>query len=738
MKIKEGMNEVSQLNFSNDILNMLEKRYLKTNEDGEVVETPEEMFMRVASNVASVNKEYDDDRSYEKERQEFFKFMNQGLFMPNSPALMNAGTEMNQLAACFVIDVPDSMEGIFQGIKDMALIQKSGGGVGMSFSKLRPKGDQVQSTGGVSSGPISFMSAYDSAIGTVRQGGKRRGASIGIMDISHPDIEKFIESKSEEGKLKNFNISVAIDDEFMEAVKKDGDYELVNPRTGRVSKTVKARNLYEKICEGAWKNGEPGVIFLDTINRDNPFEVNGPNDPHYITSTNPCGEICMESWEACNLGHINLSRIVEDGEIDWGLLEHLVDMGVRFLDNVVDASDYPLDKITEKVQENRKIGLGVMGWHDLLMQLEIPYDSKEAIDLAERIMSFIYVRAKDASCRIAKERGCFPTFEDSKYEHPMRNATLLTIAPTGSTSMIADASSSIEPVFGFSYRKGVMDEEVLMVNDYLLDYLIDKGEYSEDVEKKIEEEGSIQDIDEISDEAKRIFKTSSEIDYEWHIKMQSTFQKYVDNSISKTINASNDATIEDVKESFMMAWEKGCKGMTFYREGSRQEEALKKGKEDGDDVEYRKDVVSGETERIEVGCGKTLWCTINSEGDEVKETFVTLGKTGGCINSFTQSIGRLASISLQHGVSPEVIVKQLKGIRCPNPSFSKKHRRVLSCSDAVGKSIERYLNKIDEQDVNVETDIGLTTECPDCDEGWLVYEEGCVHCSNKRCGYTQC
>ncbi|MFO7793260.1 MAG: ribonucleotide reductase N-terminal alpha domain-containing protein [Candidatus Saliniplasma sp.] len=1107
---------------------ILKERYLKRDKDGNVVETPDELFDRVASTIAKVNEDYDDDRSYEDEKEEFYDALTSMDFIPNSPTLMNAGLELGQLSACFVLSPLDDMDSIFQQVKNAAKIFQSGGGVGYTFSRLRPRGDTVKSTGGVASGPVSFMRVYDEMCNTIKQGGKRRGAQMGILSVQHPDIEEFITAKDEEESLNNFNISVGLTEEFMEAVKYGDEYDLINPRSGEIAGQLDAEKIFNKITHQAWKNGEPGIIFLDRINEDNPFDLDKYPE-HKIEATNPCvtgdtlistkdglfsaqelcedsedldivvdgrlsdekikeasnvfktgtkdvfklktkegyeirltedhkvmtddgwkkvedlkegekvhignngvefgdkgtieeglvlgwivgdgqikrsekrvvlhfydkdttiseryaefvnniirepkgngdyhvgvqeiqrgddsvkeqrvrsarlyeitenyglnenklkvpdaifssskdlvkgflkglftadgsvqgsvekgvsvrlssselnllkdvqrlllgfgisskvyqerrvegekelpdgkggvkkyevraqhdlviskenlerfrdelgfiredknerleelsdeysrgpysedfkatvdsigfdghedvydltepdthsfiangfvvhncGEQPLEDYEACNLGHINLANCTSDGEVHWDKLEQLTDMGVRFLDNVVDASDFPdvvgydgeEDAITKRVRANRKIGLGVMGWHHMLIKLGIPYDSKEALRKAEEVMKFIQEKSKEVSKDIAEDRGKFPNWDESDYDEPMRNATTTTIAPTGTTSMIANTSGGIEPIFAVSYVKNVLDGESMVMPDPVFEEIAEKeGFYSEELMKKVAKAGSVTDIEEVPENIKPIFKTALEIKPSWHIRMQGIFQKYVDNAISKTVNFPNDASEADIQEVYKLAYELKCKGVTVYRSGSRQEQVMEVEGEKKDKKarerrpRKRPTSITGTTRKINTGYGG-LYVTINEDEHGLFEVFARIGRSGGFTQSFTESLARLVSLCLRSDIPVEEIIEQLEGIRGPQVTF-EQGEKILSIPDGLAKALRWHIEgrpkseqvrlPTDEEDNSSVKEIvqqGLNPACPDCGS-MLTLTEGCRTCPN--CGYSQC
>ena len=583
-------------------LKVLEKRYLKRDKNGNCIETPQDMFRRVADTIASGDLEFGKtSKDVQNLSDRFYNAITHRYFMPNSPTLMNAGRDLGQLAACFVLPIDDSLESIFETIKNTALIHQSGGGTGFSFSRLRPKNSVVRSTMGVSSGPVSFMEVFNAATEAVKQGGTRRGANMGILRVDHPDIIEFINCKSDNNKLNNFNISVAITDKFMEAYLNGKDYDLINPQNNEAVGRMDAGAVFDLIIDSAWKNGEPGIVFIDKMNKDNPTPQIGK-----IESTNPCGEVPLLPYEACNLGSINLGLMVKEqnGEfvVDWDLLENTVRTAMRFLDNVIVVNNYPLPQISEMVQNNRKIGLGVMGWADMLMQMGIAYNSEEGTSLATDVMSFIDYVSKTESVELAKERGCFNNFKGSVYEdsnyfskkfagktslkvndkmwaqldkdvqkYGLRNATTTCIAPTGTISMIAGASGGIEPLFGLVFSRLIMDgTELLEVNPVFEKYMKTHGLYTEDLMNKIAKCGSVAHIEELPDEVKRIFVTAHDISPYWHVKMQAAFQQFTDNAVSKTVNFIESATREDIKKTYILAYKNNLKGITVYRNNSRQ------------------------------------------------------------------------------------------------------------------------------------------------------------------------
>ncbi len=748
-----------RISLSSNALKVLEKRYLKKDKEGRIIETPEKMFRRVATNVAAIDKMYGKSSQQVKQSEDdFYQIMSKLEFLPNSPTLMNAGTFLQQLSACFVLSIDDSIDSIYETIKQTALIHKSGGGTGFSFSRVRPKGSLVGTTSGVASGPVSFMKVFNASTEAIKQGGKRRGANIGILNVDHPDILEFITSKEKEGSLNNFNISVAASNEFMEAAQRGEEYNLIDPLTKKVSGKLNATDVLNSITERAWKNGEPGLIFLDRINQDNPTPLIGK-----IESTNPCGEQPLLPYESCNLGSINLGKMIDKDKINWEKLKRTVHTAVHFLDNVIDANKYPLPQIAKNTLSNRKIGLGVMGFADMLISLSIPYNSKKALSLAERVMGFIQDESKKASQNLAKERGTFPNFKGSTWEKEglkLRNATTTTIAPTGSISMIANCSSGMEPLFSILYHKEILEgEKLLYVNEEFERIAKKKGFYSSELIKKIlDHKGSCQQISEVPLSVRRIFVTAMDISFEDHIEMQSSFQKYIDNAVSKTINFPNEIGKEEVEKAFILAYKTGCKGITIYRDRSREEQVIQMGmarkKSKKEIIPRTRDKVTyGMTIKMETGCGD-LYVTINkdSEGNPF-EVFAQLGKSGGCAASQTEAIGRLVSVALRSGISQELIVRQLKGITCDRPRGFGKNK-MLSCADAVAKAIELYQTKekisspLSESSVKIEKTFSENKEetaqgpgkwigaCPQCGSSAIEYEGGCFVC--KSCGYTEC
>ncbi len=733
----------TNLPLSNNALVVLARRYLRKDEQGKVIETPEDMFRRVADVVAASDRLYDKDADIKAVSDRFYKMMIELRFMPNSPTLMNAGRVLGQLSACFVLPIDDSIESIFEAVKHTAMIHKSGGGTGFSFSRIRPEGDIVKTTHGVASGPISFMTIFDVATETIKQGGTRRGANMGILRVDHPDIEKFITAKTKTDRLNNFNISVALTERFMEAAGHGESYALINPRTGKEVRRLPASEVLSEIIRSAWASGEPGIIFLDRINRYNPTPELGE-----IESTNPCGEQPLLPYESCNLGSINLGKfITRDKKIDFSGLKEIIWEGVHFLDNVIDANKFPLEEIRQMTRKTRKIGLGVMGFADLLISIGIPYNSDEAVDLARRIMTFIEDESKKASAALAKERGNFPAYTGSIYDSAetpfMRNATTTTIAPTGTISIIAGASSGIEPLFAVSYIRKVLDgSELVEAHPLFVEAMKERGLYSQELMEKIAESGSVQDIEEVPQDLKKIFITSMDVSPAEHIAIQAAFQESTDNAVSKTINFPEEATEEDVRQAYMLAWEKGLKGITIYRYGSRPIQVL--------NLKKKKTVASSEpecvcapngkiaprprplrthgvTEKVRTGCGN-LYVTVNWDEHDFCEVFAQMGKAGGCAACQIEAESRLISLALRSGVSPKAIIRQLSGIRCPSPSWVDG-KQILSCPDAMAKVLASVAN------VEIKVKEQSAMACPDCG-AVLEMEEGCLLC--RSCGFSKC
>lgn len=784
LEVEKPFSDYSDLiepEFTENARTVLKKRYLKRSASGEILEKPGDMLLRVAEAVASAEDKYQND--VQKMTIAFYNMMARKEFLPNSPTLMNAGRELGQLSACFVLPVEDSMESIFSAVKNTALIHKSGGGTGFSFSRIRPANDTVMSTKGVSSGPISFMSVFDQATETVKQGGVRRGANMAVLRVDHPDIDEFINVKRNMKKLNNFNLSVAATDEFMDAVERKTSYNLVNPRDGKVVGIKDANEIFNAIIDSAWNSGEPGLIFIDRMNDANPT-------PHIadIEATNPCGEQPLLPYEACNLGSVNVSVMADRSEtgtykMNWTRLEKTVRTAVRFLDDVIEINRYPLKEIADMVAGNRKIGLGIMGFADLLFKLGIPYDSEEALLFAEELMSFVAEKGRKTSTELATERGAFPNFKgsvyDSKHLAPLRNATITTIAPTGSISILAGCSGGIEPVFALAFtRRNLLDKD-----DELHEVVPEFGRiarerdfFSSEVFARIAEKGTCQGIAEIPKDVQRIFVTSHDISPAYHVRMQAAFQKYTDNAVSKTVNLPESASRKNVAEVFKLSRRVGCKGITVYRDKSRDKQVLNlvKTNESGrvDEVTLpampispraRGDVTSGITRRIRTGCGK-LYVTINMDENGPVELFSQMGKAGGCAASQSEAISRLVSLALRSNIKPEAIVKELKGISCHRIVWQGGNR-ILSCADAIGQTIEWYINERmdtltvgstdtiqsiepvhEEQDVVADEDDteladeevveNLAGACPMCG-GPLKYESGCVACA-LNCGYSEC
>ena len=783
---------------SENAMAVLERRYLAKDRAGNTIEDPRGMFLRVARTIAAVEAEYDASADVDHWTRTFYRLVSSLEFVPNSPTLMNAGRELGQLSACFVLPVEDSIDDIFDSVKNTAQIHKSGGGTGFAFSRLRPEGDVVGSTGGVASGPVSFIKIFDAATEQVKQGGTRRGANMGILHIQHPDAQKFIHVKDDNQTLQNFNISLAVTDAFMEALEAGDDFELVNPHSREATGKLNAREVFEDITRSAWRTGDPGMIFIDRINAQNPTPALGE-----IESTNPCGEQPLLPYESCNLGSINLNKVLRPGtgsggsaglEIDWEGLGEIVALATRFLDNVIDANTYPIPQIDEMSKTTRRIGLGVMGWADILSRMSIAYDSEEALTFAEQVMGFIQERTWRASQDLAEERGPFPAFYGSIYDvpdaRPMRNSAPTTIAPTGTISIIAEASSGIEPLFALSYVRNVMDRTRLIeVNPWFKQAAEEGGFFSDELMQQLADAGSARGIDSVPLETQQAFATSHDITPEWHVRMQAAFQKYTDNAVSKTINLPHDATVQDVADAYRLAYQLGCKGITIYRDGSKDEQVLSTGKtvspsgtqavHDAPTVAYRvprtrPGRLDGVVERVRTGHGNVYITITRDEEGSPFEVFTNLGKAGSDDAAYLEAVSRLASLALRSGIDPAQVIEQLKGITC-HPTWDEG-QQVLSAPDAVAIALMRNAVPPDEdredlrrrvKDIfadkalaglpeghSVATQPGLfpgrgqpppepavqpsgraALQCPDCYTA-LIVAEGCLLCT--ACGYSKC
>ena len=697
------MVSVKDEGFSPNAMKILRTRYFMKNEKGEFIDKkPSDLFRRVADYIASAEKTKEEQKKW---ADRFFEAMMAREFMPNSPTLTGAGRDMC-LSACFVLPIEDSMESIFDAVKNAALVHKEGGGTGFDFSQLRPKGSFVRKTQGVASGPVSFLKVIDAATEAVKQGGTRRGANIGLLRVDHPDIEEFVTMKRDGRTLNNFNISVAITDEFMKALKRDGEYSLYNPYLKKKTARKKARDIFKLIVESAWAVGDPGLIFIDRINQLNPTRELGP-----ISATNPCGEQPLHPYESCNLGSINISNFYSPGhpdEIDWERLAGTIEMAVRFLDDVIDVNRYPLPQIAEMTRANRRIGLGIMGWADLLLKKKIRYDSTEALALAEKVISFMRQTADQESEKLGELKGNFPNIDLSIYKgKKRRNATVLTIAPTGTISRLAGCSSSIEPIFAFEFVSKILDGEIKDVHPLYEEW------------KKEHPGEPLPDY----------FVTAHDIPYDGHIRMQAAFQKYVDNSVSKTINLPNQATFEDVEKAYLLAYDLGTKGITIYRDGSKAEQVLYAGTAAKQKLIPRERPVSlpSITDKIKTGLGN-LYVTITFLDNKPFEVFTSIGKSGYSTMADAEAIGRLISLALRSGVDPKEVILQLKGIGGSEPVFTEGGL-VQSIPDAVAKVLERHLGEVKENRRDF-----LKDTCPMC--GATLPDEKCPVCPN--CGWTRC
>ena len=766
-------------------LAVLKSRYLKRSNDSATVETPSDLYWRVARSVASADQLYGyDEKEIEQEARQFFDLMAKGIFMPNSPTLMNAGRSEGMLSACTVLPVEDSIDGIFASIGHAAAVQKSGSGTGFDFSRLRPNGDSVGSTGGTTSGPISFMHVFSAATNAIQQGALRRGANMGVLRVDHPDIIEFIKAKDQPGALTNFNLSIAVTDKFMErlAVSPNSAHIVCSPRGGIAMplrrsrhRNWKVREVFDLIVQRAWRSGEPGLLFLDHINAGNPTPHMGA-----IEATNPCGEQPLLPYESCNLGGINLLLFVSDGpqgaEFDFTRFSEVIPAAVRFLDNVIDLNTYPVPECKAAAEGNRKIGLGVMGFADCLFKLRVPYDSDEALALAGQIMKTLQDRSHDASQMLAKEKGCFPNWKGSIWEKrgiPMRNACTTTVAPTGSVSIIAGCSAGIEPLYSVVFQRRVLNDQTLMeVNGTFESVARERGFHSDELMEEIYRRGSLRDLSEIPRDIQRVFVTAHDIEPAWHVKMQAAFQEYCDASISKTINLPHQASAEDVRAAFLLAFDLGCKGITVYRDGCRSGQPMATiGPEGNDTASADADIVARPMSlpdtmpamRIRQATpfgNMHIKVVMDAQTGREREVFAQLGKGGDLANSDLEAICRLLSLYLRIHGSFEDAIGQLKGI---GSSFSipTKDGRIASLADGLARGMEKYLEAKEVPALRVAvlgSQGGNSPEGPTigkraapanatpsgvrgfrikCTCGAdLVFAEGCVSCSS--CGYAEC
>ena len=745
---------------------VLEHRYLLKNDKGDIAEDPDGLFRRVANALAKPDKLYGSSPEEIKETaEEFYQMLSSLEFLANSPTLMNAGTKAGTLSACFVLPLEDSMEGIMKTAHDAAMVQKYGGGTGFALSELRPKGATIKTTHGKACGPIAALKLLSSVSTLVTQGGKRDGANMAVMNVHHPDIEEFIDCKTQEGEIHNFNISVGATDEFMKAVKDKKDYNLIDPKTKEVVGTKNAYELFRKIVKGAWKNGEPGMIFLDEVNRKSPVSHLGD-----MTATNPCGEQPLLPNESCNLGSIDLAKFVNENQtdIDWNKLKKSTRTAVHFLDNTIDANKYAIPEIKKANKLSRKIGLGVMGFADMLIKMKMSYDSEEAVDMGRKVMKFIQTEADIKSEELAEKRGPFEGWEGSRPQingdKPIRNACRLTVAPTGTISMIAGCSSGIEPVFSLAYRKqNILEGKTLYYVDKNLEKVAkEKNFYSEDLLEHLSNGGSLQDREDVPEDVKKVFRTAPDINPEYHVRMQAAFQESVDAGISKTINFPNEASEDDVTTTYMLAWELKCKGITVYRAGSRDKEVLTSGtseneadKSSDNNVGFapsmgeRPAELFGVTRRVYTGRGN-LYVTVNmSEDGKPFEIFAALGKAGGNDSAMAEAVSRMVSLTLRSGIDPKESIEQLKGIT-DVPAWNEGEL-IRSVPDAIANVLEKIYEPKKESTLSI-TDLTETTlvsenedskisnilqgeTCPEC-PGILAFEEGCQKCYS--CGYSKC
>jgi len=760
MKTENHKNSFSKMRMA-----VLKKRYLWKDKLGKVVETETQMYRRVANAIAAIESTHGATKAQVKiVARKFYRMMKDGEFLPNSPTLMNANRKNGMLSACFVLPIEDSIKGIFDTVKNTALIQKAGGGTGFSFDKLRPTGDLVTSSGGTTSGPISFWKVLSETTHAIQQGAFRRGANMGMMSVNHPDIIKFIFAKMNLDVFTNFNISIKVPDDFMKQLQETPDtlHVVINPRTGKryviphsidihsytiddliiqsqADDCFTVSEIWNIIIVNAHATGEPGICFIDHVNKSNPTSHIG-----LLEATNPCGEQPLLPYEACNLGSINTTKFVNEKRIDlnWNLLAKTVRLAVQFLDNVIDVNYFPIPEIRKVTLGNRKIGLGIMGFADTLILLGIRYDSEEAVQFAEKISSFIQKHAHQASEDLAKKRGCFPNWKgsiwDTKYNKPMRNAAVTTIAPTGSISIIAGCSSGIEPVFSFVYERRALDGSKFIQIHPLLEKLgIEQGWLTDKVRDLLVQGTPPKEIPDIPKQFAEVLVTAHEVTPEEHVRIQAAFQKYTDNAVSKTVNLPSNATVEDVDKIFRLAHQLGCKGITVYRDGCRKNQVIsvahKTTEPSSKKIKPRQRTrkATGETTKYTMGCGK-LYVTVNKDEQGLCEVFANLGKAGGC-PAQSEATCRIISAAIRSGIEPAVLIEQLKGIRCLSTVSRRKTNKdidVLSCPDAIARAIEEALGQNDNQ-----TEISLTNKCPDCSYP-LRRESGCNVCDN--CGYSKC
>ncbi|MDO8488276.1 MAG: vitamin B12-dependent ribonucleotide reductase [bacterium] len=768
--------DITAVSWSSQSLRVLNERYFLKDKQGKVIETVEEMCWRVAWEVARCEVKFGKTRQQAIEyAKEYYRMMLHRWFLPNSPTLMNAGKDNGlQYSACYVIPVPDDLTGIFDGVKWQGLIHQSGGGTGFAFSRLRPAGSRVGSTMGVASGPVSFMRVYNEATQQIKQGGNRRGANMGILRVDHPDIMEFIHCK-DAGGLTNFNISVGVTDKFMAALAADGEYDLVAPHTKEVTSRLSARKVWEEIADGAWRTGDPGLIFLDRMNQGsgNPIRIKGWE----IESTNPCGEQPLYPFDACNLGSIFLGHFVKDRQVDWEKLRQITHSAVRLLDSVIEMNPFPLEQIKVTVNQIRRIGLGVGGWADMLVQLGIAYDSEEALQLAEKVMQFINNEGHLASQQLAVERGPFPLWKQSIYakDKPIRNSTVTTIAPTGSISVLAHSSSGVEPLFAIAYRHIVKTEnrEMAYVNEAFEQIAKERDFYTEELMAKVAEAGMVREMEEIPPDVRAVFGTAHEIHPDWHVRMQAAYQKYTDNAVSKTINLHHNATRDDIKRAYALAWESGCQGITVFRDGCKGDQVLNLGSKAEQPKETPADLpasgvikprpikVEGATYKIATPMGNA-YITVNHDQDgNPFEVFLIIGKAGSEVSAMADALGRMISTTLRFGnhypakERAKQIIEQLEGIG-GSRSVGFGPNKIRSLPDAVAKALGLHFGLLGYQEKLPEaipTQLEIASPptnstqsalplkrkadlCPSCGEAAFVYEEGCKKCHS--CGYSEC